>query len=186
MKSRGRTPPALTPAERNALVSLAREALRLYLETGRILDRAPPEAPRRRAGLFVTLREGAKLQGCIGWITSDEPLHRTVVHCAIAAATEDPRFEPLRAEDLAKLSIQISVLSPLIPVASPEEILVGRDGLVVEKEGRRGLLLPQVAVEQDWGRDALLEEVCRKAGLPPGAWRRDATLHRFTAEVFEG
>ena len=134
-------------------------------------------------GLFVTLRKEGQLRGCIGWVTSEEPLRRGVLRCAIAAATEDPRFDAVEETELRALRIEISVLSPLVPVNGPEEIRVGRDGLLIEEGGRRGLLLPQVALEAGWDRAALLEGLCRKAGLARQSWRH-ADLRRFTAEVF--
>jgi AmmeMemoRadiSam system protein A len=164
------------------LLLLARQALEDYLETGTLPETA--RGGRPPGGLFVTLRrhDGA-LRGCIGLLNPEQGLEATTVRCAVAAATEDPRFPRLEEEELAAVRIEISLLSELIPVRSLEEIQVGRDGLQIEMEGRRGLLLPQVAKEQGWDRREFLEEVCRKAGLPPDAWSGGATLHRFTAEV---
>jgi AmmeMemoRadiSam system protein A len=177
--------PELSPSDRRTLLALARQALEHHLRGGPPPRRtAAGGALERRCGLFVTLRVRGDLAGCIGWVEADEPLHRTVVGCAVAAATQDPRFPPLRAEDLADLRIEVSVLSEAVPVGSPEEIEVGRDGLIVEHAGRRGLLLPQVAPEQGWDREGLLAGVCRKAGLDADAWRTGARLRRFTAAVF--
>jgi AmmeMemoRadiSam system protein A len=166
------------------LLTLARQALQLYLESGTLLDTA--DDGRTAGGLFVTLRrrDGA-LRGCIGLLSPDQGLEPTVVRCSIAAATEDPRFPAVEATELADLRIEISLLSAMIPVSDPEEVEVGRDGLQIEKDGRRGLLLPQVAVQYGWDREEFLEEVCVKAGLGRSAWSGGALLHRFTAEILE-
>jgi len=178
-------PPGLGPDERQGLLRLAREAMRVHLESGKLLDPSTSGPEEEWAGgVFVTLRQGRGLRGCIGWIRADAPLHRAVVRCAVASATADPRFEPVGPEELPGLSIEISLLSAPIPVDSPAEVRVGRDGLIVEKSGSRGLLLPQVAVEQGWDRETFLREVCRKAGLRPDDWMEGARLQRFTAEVF--
>jgi AmmeMemoRadiSam system protein A len=174
-----------SPERRHELLELARRALAHYLETGRILEAPPaPGGEKPPTGVFVTLRRQRRLRGCIGVVGTGDPLDRCVVRCCLAAATEDPRFQEVRPEELPDLTLEISVLSPLVPVSSPEEIVVGRDGLQIEREGRRGLLLPQVPAEQGWDRDAYLEALCRKAGLPADAWRTGARIQRFTAEVF--
>jgi AmmeMemoRadiSam system protein A len=111
------------------------------------------------------------------------PLFKVVQECAVAAATEDPRFPPVSANELPSLRIEISVLTPLVPIR-PEEVQVGRHGLMVSKGRMRGLLLPQVPVEWGWDREMFLDQTCVKAGLPPSAWRHGATLQAFTAEVF--
>lgn len=134
---------------------------------------------------FVTLHRCGQLRGCIGTV---EPrglsLADTVVLMARAAASEDPRFAPVRPDELATIDIEISVMGPLVPVASPDEIEIGRDGLVVEEGIHRGLLLPQVPVEWGWDRATFLRQTCVKAGLPTDAWSGRARLFRFSAEVF--
>jgi len=132
----------------------------------------------------VTLRHDGRLRGCVGAMSSSGPLGATVSSCAVASATSDPRFAPLSIADLAGLTVEISVLGPLEPVSGPAEIETGRHGLVVEQGPHRGLLLPQVATEWGWTADIFVAEVCKKAGLAPDAWRRDACLFRFEAEVF--
>jgi len=135
--------------------------------------------------LFVTLREAGELRGCIGTLSPEGDLGRTVPRFARRAAFDDPRFDPLTPEELARCEIEISVLTPPEPVASPEEIEVGRDGLILEARGRSGLLLPQVATEWGFDRERFLEELSRKAGLPPEAWRDSAArIWKFRAEVF--
>jgi AmmeMemoRadiSam system protein A len=112
-------------------------------------------------------------------------LATVVPQCAVSAATGDPRFEAVSAAELDRCVIEISVLGPITVVHDPGEIVVGRDGLIVEQNWRRGLLLPQVAVEYGWDREGFLARTCAKAGLPPDAWRHGANISRFGAEVFD-
>jgi AmmeMemoRadiSam system protein A len=135
-------------------------------------------------GAFVTLQEKGELRGCIGHMWSNEELYRLVQQMAVAAATEDPRFEPVQQEELADIDIEISVLSPMQLVKDVSEIQVGRDGLYIVAGPYAGVLLPQVATEWGWDRDEFLREVCLKAGLPSDAWKKGATLYRFSAQVF--
>ncbi len=179
------TPPDLTPARREALLRLARRTLESYLTDGTL----PPyetDDPhlRRPSGVFVTIREGGELRGCIGHLRADTPLYRAVQEMAVAAATEDPRFPPLTREELERVRLEISVLSPFRRLTDPMQIEVGTHGLLIIKGSRQGLLLPQVAVEEGWDREAFLEGLCRKAGLPAGCWREGAALYAFTAVVF--
>ena len=139
----------------------------------------------QNGGAFVTLRTGDDLRGCIGYIEYPGPVRVVVEEVAQKAAFGDPRFAPLRPEELDRVSIEISVLTPLRRITGAEEIQIGRDGLVIEHRGHRGLLLPQVATEYDWTVEQFLENTCRKAGLPAGAWRDPhAVLYAFSAEVF--
>ena len=180
-------PRALSEESRRDLLSLARRSLEAHFR-----GEPPPRLASDRAeafgetrGLFVTLRKKGDLRGCIGTLAAHGDLTRGIAEYARRAALEDPRFPPLAAEELADCDIEISVLSPPEAIAGPEEIEVGRDGLILESRGRRGLLLPQVATE--WGFDAetFLAEVSRKAGLPPEGWRDpEARLWAFRAEVF--
>lgn len=152
------------------------------------------KSPRfaEKCGVFVTLKIDGELRGCIGLIEGRSPLSQGIQDMAIAAATEDPRFPAVEPSELAKIDIEISVLSPLIPVSSIDEIQVGRDGLLLRKYPGSGLLLPQVPTEYGWDRDTYLNHLCLKAGLPPGSHlapdgkslAADAKLWRFTAEVF--
>lgn len=147
--------------------------------------REVPELLLVEAGAFVTLHIEGRLRGCIGLFESNEPLYKTVQEMAISAATRDPRFTPLETGELEVADIEISVLSPLIHVANPEEITIGRDGLYIIKDNYRGVLLPQVAVEHNFDRETFLDETCLKAGLPKGTWRDNNTqILRFTAQVF--
>jgi uncharacterized protein len=174
----------LTDDERHELLRAAREAIAHEVAGGP--RPSPPRLvdPMRRAGAFVSLHLHGSLKGCIGHPGGDRHLAAVVPECAVAAATGDPRFAPLRAEDLDRVHIEISVLGPIEPVVNPAEIVVGRHGLIVEKGYLKGLLLPQVAVEQQWDREAFIEHTCLKAGLRPDAWKTGAKLLRFEAEVF--
>jgi len=170
-------------AERQLLLRLARDSIQSALEN-RDLDLTPPSAhlaePR---GAFTTLHLEGKLRGCIGYVLPTDSLYKTVADTARAAAFEDPRFEPVALSEAPHLKVEISVLSPLQPIR-PDEVVVGRHGLVVSQGNHRGLLLPQVAPEWDWDRETFLAQTCLKAGLPPDAWQHGAQLQGFTAEVF--
>lgn len=177
---------ALTDIERATLLRLARRSLTEYTQTREILSCSEyAEALRVRRGVFVTLRRGGSLRGCIGYVRDCKPLCDAVIHCAIAAGHEDPRFRPVRMEELDKIEIEISVLSPLSRLGSTDEIEIGVHGVMVEKQRQRGLLLPQVALEHHFDRQRFLEETCRKAGLRRQAWQdEDTTIFVFTAEIF--
>jgi uncharacterized protein (TIGR00296 family) len=112
------------------------------------------------------------------------PLYAAVIECSMAAATQDPRFPPVTLEELSQIDIEISVLSPMEEVEDIHSIEVGVHGLVISHHGKRGLLLPQVAVEYEWDRERLLRETCRKAGLPVDAWQQGAKIEKFSASVF--
>jgi len=138
---------------------------------------------KEQRGAFVTLHENRELRGCIGMVIARGPLDETVREMARAAAMEDPRFPAVTEAELKSLQLEISVLSPMFEIA-PEDVVVGRHGLMVSCGGRRGLLLPQVAPEWGWDRETFLAQTCRKAGLSPEQWKHGATLEAFTAEVF--
>ncbi|MGE5284355.1 MAG: AmmeMemoRadiSam system protein A [Actinomycetota bacterium] len=180
------TPPAayLDEAERNGLLGIARRAVEGYVGNGVIPVEEGARGKLAAPGAaFVTLTKNGRLRGCIGYTEAVAPLFKVVQECAVAAATEDPRFPPVSPNELPSLRIEISVLTPLVPIL-PEEVEVGRHGLMVTQGRMRGLLLPQVPVEWGWDREAFLDQTCVKAGLPASAWRHGATLKAFTAEVF--
>jgi AmmeMemoRadiSam system protein A len=135
-------------------------------------------------GAFVTLHEGEDLRGCIGTIVGHEPLALAVAANGVAAAAHDPRFAPVSPDELSNITIEVSVLTPLREVAGPNDVTVGRHGILLEKNGRHAVFLPQVAPEQGWDLATTLAHLCRKAGLPNDAWRQGARLHVFEAEVF--
>ncbi len=177
--------PRLTAGEKRLLLDLARRAVASRAE-GRPAPE-PPRAPRlmEPQGAFVTLRLRGDLRGCIGIVEPIRPLADTVVHCAAAAAAEDPRFPPLRPDEAREAAIEITALDALAPVRAVGEIAIGRHGLVASRGSRRGVLLPQVAVEQGWDVATFVAETLRKAGLPPDALERGGvTLEAFEAEVF--
>lgn len=177
----------LSSDEKSFLLRLARKSLEAAVCGEKV--EAPQNIPavlETPASAFVTLHERASLRGCVGFLDSRNPLYRTVIEAAKAAALNDARFSPVSPGELWGLVVEISVLSSFQSVRSvrPEEIQVGIHGLVVTRGSARGLLLPQVAVERNWTALRFLEETCRKAGLESEAWRRGALIQTFTAEVF--
>jgi AmmeMemoRadiSam system protein A len=182
------SPQNLNLEEQKWLLALARRAISeklvgVSLDLELIGSELPSDALRQPAGAFVTLHVGGKLRGCIGYIEPKLPLFLTVAEGALAAAFRDPRFPPLREEELGSLEFEISVLSPVFPIEAGD-VEVGKHGLMVTAVGQRGLLLPQVPVEQGWDRERFIEETCVKAGLPRTAWKEGATLSVFTAQIF--
>jgi AmmeMemoRadiSam system protein A len=169
--------------ERRSLLTLARDAITSTFEGKSVDTTSPSEHLAERRGAFTTLTIGGELRGCVGYVFPNYSLYRTIAETAVAAATNDTRFTPVTMEELPKLEYEISVLSPLQPI-DPEDVEVGKHGLVVTFGGRRGLLLPQVPVEHGWDRETFLAQTCMKAGLPADAWQRGATMQAFTAEIF--
>jgi AmmeMemoRadiSam system protein B/AmmeMemoRadiSam system protein A len=171
--------------QKNALLRFARETLRRYFDTGTLpLPRGYDAALGRKSGAFVTLEENGDLRGCIGHMSEDLPLYQVVGYCALQSAFNDRRFSPLEPDELSSVEIEISVLTPYKRVEGYEVIQIGRDGVVMEKDGRSAVFLPQVAVEQGWTRDEMLEHLSLKAGLPRDAWKKGAVFRTFQAEVF--
>lgn len=174
----------LTEEDRRSLLEFASQCV-----GAAVLRSAVPATPIAApfnlvCGAFVTLHVGGRLRGCIGVIEAGEPLGATIAHCAAGAALHDPRFSPIRKEELDSLQIELSLLSTPLEIR-PEQIEIGRHGLIVSKDRRRGLLLPQVATEHSLNRETFLEETCRKAGLPRDAWKgNDVQIMGFTCEVF--
>jgi len=177
--------PSLSESERLAVLHLARQAVTEAVSRGQIFADIPSDGffaqPR---GVFVSLHIGKRLRGCIGVVKSEEPLAHSVVRSAASAALQDPRFPPVRPDELSDLRIEISLLSPPLPIR-PEEIEIGRHGLLISRGRQRGLLLPQVAVEHHLSAEQFLAETCRKAQLPPDVWREaDTNVFGFTCEIF--
>jgi len=179
------------------LVKLARAVVDTIVTTGEKLEIPPdtPEKLKENSGVFVTLekvtRAGPQLRGCIGRPYPEDQLVHACIESAIDAALEDPRFAPVKPEELENIIIEVSVMtSPkLIKVKSikdyPKEVTVGRDGLIVEHGWQKGLLLPQVAVEEKWNSTRFLEYCCLKAGLTPDMWMDSKTkIYKFQAEIF--
>jgi AmmeMemoRadiSam system protein A len=177
--------PSLSEDERHRALQLARTAVVEAVSRRKLPSTVPRDGVfAERCGLFVTLYVRGRLQGCIGVVEPDESLGDAIVRCATSAALEDPRFAPMSAEQLGEFTTEISLLSAPAPI-SPEAIELGRHGLLVFLQGKRGLLLPQVAIEHHLTREQFLEETCRKAGLQRESWRDpDARLFGFTCEVF--
>jgi hypothetical protein len=182
---------SLSPEEQSYLKDLVRLALASQL-TGRG-PATPPEPPhnppmdllRSELGAFVTLKRDGHLRGCIGNLVGHGPLYRTVWDMALAAAFQDPRFNPLTVAEMDGLGIEISIMGPLTPCPDPQLVEIGRHGLIMRRGGNQGLLLPQVPVEWGWDREQFLAQTCRKAGLPANAWREpDTEIFWFEAVVF--
>ena len=177
----------LNVPQRKQLLTLARESIASVFAGKRPeLTAAAFDADLLRpAGAFVTLTENDELRGCIGSIEPVAPLYLAVSQSAVNAAFRDPRFHPLSSEELPHVEIEISVMGPIEKVTDVEQIVVGRDGLIIRRGGHAGLLLPQVATEYGWDRETFLEQTCYKAGLPRNAWREAGTsIEKFAAEVF--
>lgn len=179
----------ITKEEGDYLKDLARWSILQGLKQKKLpedseVDGPPPDSVlRRELGAFVTLKLGERLRGCIGHIVGAGPLYMTVVRMAQAAAFEDHRFQPVTLDEMTRLEIEISVLSPITPCPDPEAIEIGRYGLIISKNGRRGLLLPQVPLEWGWDRLTFLDQLCAKAGLRAGEWKQGAELYWFEAVV---
>lgn len=178
--------PSLSEPERCALLHLARAAVNEAVLHRKLPDTIPVDGVfSSRRGVFVTLQVHGKLRGCIGVVEPEEPLGEAVVRCAAGAALTDPRFSPVRKEELVDLGVELSLLSQP-EVIEPDAIELGRHGLLVSQRKQRGLLLPQVAEEHHLTRDQFLEETCLKAGLPRLAWKNPETrIEAFTCEVFK-
>jgi AmmeMemoRadiSam system protein A len=176
--------PSLSEEDRIAILELARQGVLHAICHERPLSSFPTTGIfAERRGLFVTLHVAKKLRGCIGMVEGNAALGETLTRCAADAALHDPRFSRMRAEEMDTLEIEVSLLSPLQPIR-PEEVEIGTHGLLVERGPRRGLLLPQVALEHRLSREQFLSETCAKAGLPRDAWKDPETkLQGFQCEI---
>ena len=176
--------PSLSEEDRKAILELARQGVRHAVCHERPLPSFPTTGIfAEHRGLFVTLHVAKKLRGCIGVIEGFTNLGETLARCGADAALHDPRFSRVRQEEMDQLEIEVSLLTPPYPIR-PEEVEVGIHGLLVERGTRRGLLLPQVAVEHRLGREQFLAETCTKAGLPSDAWKDPETkLYGFQCEI---
>jgi AmmeMemoRadiSam system protein A len=177
---------SLSKSDKELLFQVARASIQAHLQGEAVppLKAAPPHLCEPR-GVFVSLHRQGRLRGCIGYLEAVKPLMQAVQEMAAAAAFHDPRFSPLRQEELADLDIEISVLSPMRQIKNIEEIEVGKHGLYIVKGLDRGLLLPQVATQYNWDRLTFLRQTCGKACLNQDAWKEpDTRIFVFTAEVF--
>src|SRR5574341_1390416 len=174
---------SLSEKDGEILVKTARSAVTEYLKTKKRLTLLEDFRSRfsYNSGVFVTLNKAEDLRGCIGFPTPEKKLYQSLVDAAIASATEDPRFSPVRYEELSDISFEVTVLTPPeeIDVENTleyiDKIKVGRDGLIVRWEFGSGLLLPQVPVEYDWNEEEFLNHTCEKAGAPQDCWKRKST-----------
>lgn len=184
--SRGEPIVGLNKEEKVYLLKLVRQTILTYLEKQEYPSTKPiSEKLEEKFGVFVTLHEHGQLRGCIGYVEGIKPLYQAVMDMARSAAFSDPRFPPVKKEEVKDLEIEISVLSPLKKIKDVSEIQVGKHGIIIQKGFRRGLLLPQVATEWHWNREEFLRQTCFKAGLPAEAWQDPATeISIFSAEIF--
>lgn len=178
------------------LVKEARRAIEEFLKSGNVITAEIPKEIDEDSGVFVTLNKiesgREELRGCIGYPEPIMKLSEALVQAAIAAAVNDPRFPPVRLKEMDDIIVEVSVLTrpKLLKVESRKDLLnlikIGRDGLIVERGFARGLLLPQVPVEEKWNVEEFLQYTCIKAGLPPNAWLDERTkIYSFTARVFK-
>ena len=177
------------------LVKLARKAVEKYLNESVVINADNSYGVSQKAGVFVTLNYLSNnkeyLRGCVGFPLAEKTLHQSVIEAAIAAATQDPRFEPIDKKDIENIIFEVSVLSPpeKIEVQNPKDyknhIKIGRDGLILKCKYGSGLLLPQVPVELNWDIDEYLANICYKAGAPPDAWLLpESQLYKFGAIIY--
>ncbi len=176
---------SLSKEDKEQALRIARAAIKTKLSG--VKESAPPpksSALNARRGLFVTLHKKGELRGCIGNFISKTPLYKNISEMARAAAFSDPRFTPLGIDELPSIHIEISVLSPLREISDVNEIEVGRHGLYIQDGYSRGVLLPQVAVENNFDRETFLEHTCMKAGLEPSCWNKGVSISVFEADIF--
>ncbi|MBU1936217.1 AmmeMemoRadiSam system protein B [bacterium] len=175
----------LSEEEQQKLLALARESIDQYIRTGTAPLARPDDVKLyQKRGAFVTLKDHGRLRGCIGHMSEDRPLCQVVGAMALQAAFNDRRFRPVTPDEWKNLSIEISALTPYKKINGVDEIVIGRDGVLLRKRGHSAVFLPQVAPEQGWNLNDLLEHLCAKAGLGNDCWKDDAELFIFQAEVF--
>jgi AmmeMemoRadiSam system protein A len=185
-RDRDETEEYLNHDEQVELLGIARQSIEAAVNGKPPPPHLPSEGKLTEDGAaFVTITIGGHLRGCIGYTMAMMPLYQCVSECAVSAAMRDPRFSPLTPREYRDIDIEISVLTPLVEIDDIGEIEVGRDGLMISKMGRRGLLLPQVATDYGWDTEEFLANTCRKAGLPVDAWKEGAKIQKFTAFVFD-
>ena len=189
----------LTQSDRETLLTIARTALTEHCreagggfgqdelggDTQDLRTMPVSAALYEKRGAFVTLNKGRHLRGCIGTFRAVEPLHNVVREMTLAAAMNDPRFPPVKAQEVGVIEIEISALTPLTKIDDVAQIEVGTHGIYLSQGHMSGVLLPQVAVEWGWDREEFLGQTCTKAGLPQDAWKSpDTVIEIFSAEVF--
>jgi hypothetical protein len=178
----------LSPSDKEYLLQLARRSIEYYLENKKPLPLEKPgsEILHEERAVFVTLNKNHNLRGCIGQLIAQKPLYQAVAEMAVSAAFNDPRFRPVRADELKDISIEISVLTPMKRIKSIDEIEMGRDGVYIKKGMHSGVFLPQVAEETGWDKKTFLENLCvQKAFLPKDAYLdEDTEIYIFQVEKF--
>lgn len=177
----------LNKAQKKRLLEIARNSIKTYLKTGKKLDVSESDPQLLvAAGAFVTLHERAELRGCIGNLIGSQPLYLTIRDMAVESSVDDPRFSPIKLNELNNIDIEISVLSPLEKIDSIEKIELGVHGVLLKKGFNSGVFLPQVATETKWSKEEFLSNLCaHKAGLPADAWKDKTTdIYIFSALVF--
>jgi uncharacterized protein (TIGR00296 family) len=183
----------LSQSDGDFLVKLARKAIKAYVQNRDVIN--PPKAPEymnEKMGVFVTIHKNSDLRGCIGYPEPIKPLITALIEVAIGAATEDPRFPPVKLQELDEIQLEVSVLTKpeIIIVEKPADyinkIIIGEDGLIMERGMFRGLLLPQVPVEWGWDVEEFLANTCMKAGMSPDCWlHEDIKIYAFKSQIFE-
>jgi len=181
--------PGLNEEDKKQLLLLARKTMVYALQNRRVPEASDlgitiSDAMRPARAAFVTLKKNSQLRGCIGDIFPQRPLYKSVITNAIHACVNDRRFEPVSQDELKDITIEISALTVPAPIASPDEIRIGVDGVILKKDGKSAVFLPQVAPEQGWDVDQTLTQLSRKARLPADGWKQGASFLVFQAEVF--
>ena len=177
----------LNKSAQKELLSIARSSITSYVLEGKIpLFEVKEPALTEKRGVFVTITEKGNLRGCIGQHESDIPLYQLTAQMAVAAACNDSRFLPVVEEELDKIKIKISAyLMPPTKITDIDELEIGRDGVIIKKDGCSATYLPEVALEQGWGRQEMLSNLCLKAGLSPDAWQEGIELSIYRTQTFE-
>ncbi|NQT95271.1 MAG: AmmeMemoRadiSam system protein A [Candidatus Omnitrophica bacterium] len=177
----------LNSVSKRRLLEIARSTIEAYVKEQKESDfKEDDEALKKEMGAFVTLHKHGQLRGCIGNMVGKGPLYLTIRDMAIAAATQDPRFPAVTEDELKDIEIEISVLSPLKRIEGPDDIVIGKHGVIVQKGFKSGVYLPQVATETGWSKNEFMDSLCaHKAGIPANSWKQsDCDIHIFTTEVF--
>jgi hypothetical protein len=172
-------------------VKLARRAIEKYLNDKIVLKERYEGVFSEKRGVFVTLRKDKNLRGCIGFPYPYKRLDEAIIDSAIAAATEDPRFPPVKPKEMDEITVEVTVLTPPEKIEAkleelPEHVEIGRHGLIVRRGAFSGLLLPQVAIEYNFDAEEFLSQTCMKAGLPPDCWLMEGTeVYKYEGQIFE-
>jgi uncharacterized protein (TIGR00296 family) len=181
----------LTVEEGKKAVKLARKAIETYLAEKKVIGDRYSGVFEQKRGVFTTLTKHGMLRGCIGFPYPIKRLDEAIIESAIAAATDDPRFPPVRLEEMDEIIVEVTVLTPpeklnVKPTELPKHVEIGKHGLMVKRGYYSGLLLPQVAVEYGFDPEEFLAQTCMKAGLPPDCWLVEGTeVYRFEGQIFK-